>query len=48
MADRLSTKLDWKLWRGRLKTLTTPYKKLVKEYTRTGNITEDTISYPVY
>lgn len=48
VAARLSSKRDWKSCRGRLKTLTAQYKKLVKEDTRTGNNTEDPISYPAY
>ncbi|KAE8877364.1 hypothetical protein PF003_g38535 [Phytophthora fragariae] len=48
VSSRLSTNRDWEACRSRLKTLTAQYKKLMKEDTRTGNLTEDAVVYPPY
>ncbi|KAE8900679.1 hypothetical protein PF003_g15634 [Phytophthora fragariae] len=48
VSSRLSTNRDWEACHSRLKTLTAQYKKLMKEDTRTGNLTEDAVVYPPY
>ncbi|KAG7378641.1 hypothetical protein PHYPSEUDO_009796 [Phytophthora pseudosyringae] len=48
VASRMSTEREWDECQNRLKTLTSPCKKLVKEDMRTGNNTEDSVEYPPY